>query len=225
MRSARDVPTQSVGTRKDIIIRPLTLADIPRLSEIDGEFESDCFLDVEKTAPGFEVMWRLVERPLIPPFRSTDYSFDENECNEIGARLRNGDGLWLVAQDAQTGRLAALLDVEREGWHHAARLWNIAIDRRYRRQGLGRELVRRALAWARSENLRAVWLETQTNNLPACRFYQAMGFMLCGIDDHFYSNSDIGLNEVAIFWWYELDFPSPVEYPRRGKGPGDGGVT
>ena len=91
-----------------------------------------------------------------------------------------------------------------KSWRHAARLWNIAIDRAYRRQGLGRELIRRGLAWARTENLRAVWLETQTNNLPACRFYQAMGFKLCGMDDHFYSNDDIGVKEVAIFWWYEL---------------------
>jgi len=188
----------------DLTIRPLAFADIPRLSGIDAEFESGRFLDVEKTTRGFEVTWRLVERPLVPPFRSTDYSFDERECDEIAARLRKGDGLWLVAQDAQTGQLAALLDVEREGWHHAARLWNIAIDRAYRRQGLGRELVRRALAWARSENLRGVWLETQTNNLPACHFYQAMGFKLCGIDDHYYSNDDIGVKEVAIFWWYEI---------------------
>jgi len=188
----------------DLTIRPLTFADVPRLSEIDAEFESDRFLDVEKTTHELEVTWRLVERPLVPPFRSTDYSFDENECDEISARLRKGNGLWLVAEDVQTGRLVALLDMEREGWHHAARLWNIAIDRAYRRQGLGRELMRRALAWARSENLRAVWLETQTNNLPACRFYQAMGFKLCGIDDHFYSNDDIGVKEVAIFWWYEL---------------------
>ena len=65
--------------------------------------------------------------------------------------------------------------------------------------------------------LRGIVLETQTNNLPACRFYQAMGFKLCGIDDHFYSNDDIGVKEVAIFWWYELDSPSPVEYSRREK--------
>ena len=32
----------------DLTIRPLTFADVPRLSEIDAEFESDRFLDVEK---------------------------------------------------------------------------------------------------------------------------------------------------------------------------------
>ena len=187
----------------DLTIRPLTFADVPRLSEIDAEFESDRFLDVTKITDGLSVAWHLIEHPLVPPFRSTDYSFTETDCDEIGARLLKGNGLWLVAQD-ESGRPVVLLDMEREGWHHAARVWNIAIGRAYRRQGLGRELMRRALAWARGENLRAVWLEAQTNNLPACRFYQAVGFKLCGIDDHFYSNDDIGVNEVAIFWWHEL---------------------
>ena len=187
----------------DLIIRPLVAADIPHLAEMDGEFESDHYLDVEKTVDGMSVTWRLVERPLDPPFRSTDYGCNENDCIEVSARLRKGDGLWLAAQDA-TGRLAAWLDMERERWHTAARLWNIGIDRAYRHQGWGRKLMDRAVGWAREQGLRAIRLETQTNNLPACRFYQAMGFKLCGLDDHFYSNDDIGVKEVALFWWCEL---------------------
>jgi streptothricin acetyltransferase len=188
----------------DLTIRPLTSADVPRLVEIDAEFESDRFLDVEKTANGLEVTWRLVERPLVPPFRSTDYGLSENDLKEIRAWLHAGNGLHLVAEDAQAHRLVALLDVEGERWHNAARLWNIHIDRAYRRHGLGRELVNRTLAWAREQGLRGLVLETQTNNLPACRFYQSLGFKLCGLDDHFYSNDDIRVNEVALFWWYEI---------------------
>ena len=59
-------------------------------------------------------------------------------------------------------------------------------------------------AVAHEQGLRGIVLEAQTNNLAACRFYQAMGFKLCGLDDHFYSNDDMGAKEVAIFWWYEL---------------------
>jgi GNAT superfamily N-acetyltransferase len=188
----------------DLAIRPLTFADIQRLSEMDAEFESDRFLDVEKTVHGFEVSWRLVERPLIPPFRSTDYGMSSQDCQELAARLRKDDGLYLVSEDESTGKLVALLDVERERWRNTARVWNIGVDRAYRRRGLGRGLMERAFAWARGQGLRGIMLETQTNNIPACRFYQAMGLKLCGIDDHFYSNDDIGLKEVAIFWWYEL---------------------
>ena len=155
--------------------------------------------------------WRLVERPLGSAVsQATDYGLDRQRARRSGgARLR--DGRWAVARGAGragAGRLAALLDVEREALaRRRACSGTLPIDRAYRRQGLGpRSWSRRALdVGARARDLRAVIvLETQTNNLPACRFYQAMGFKLCGIDDHFYSNNDIGVKEVAIFWWYEL---------------------
>ena len=197
----------------DLTIRPLTSADVPRLSDIDAEFESDRFLDVEKTVNGLQVSWRLIERALVPPFRSADYGMSPQDCQELTARLHEGDGLYLVAEEA--GKLVALFDIERERWRNTAKLWNIGIDRAYRRTGLGRELMKRAIAWARDEGLRGIVLETQTNNMPACRFYQAMGFQLCGLDDHFYSNDDIGVKEVAIFWWYELN---PLSRRQRREG-------
>lgn len=201
-----------------VTIRPLTLADVPLLSEIDAEFESDRFLAVEKTVNGLGVTWQLVERPLSPPFRSTGYGMSPWDCQELGARLSKGDGLYLVAEDAPAAKLVALLDLERQQWHNAAKVWNILIDQAYRRRGLGRELMGRAIAWARSQGLRGIVLETQTNNLAACRFYQVMGFKLCGIDDHFYSNDDIGAQDVAIFWWRELDVPLPHPTTEVGQG-------
>jgi ribosomal protein S18 acetylase RimI-like enzyme len=188
----------------DCVIRPLVLADVPRLAEIDAEFESDRFLDVTKIADGLNVAWRLVERPLDPPFRSDDFSLDRQQRKEVAVRLREDDGLYLVAQDRDTGQLVALLDVARERWRDTAVIWNILIDRAHRRRGLGRKLLERAIAWARAQGLRGLVLESQTNNISACRFYQALGFKLCGLDDHFYSNDDVGAREVAIFWWYEL---------------------
>ncbi len=183
-------------------IRPLTLDDIPRLAEIDAEFESRHYLAVEKSTDGLNAAWRLTEQPLDPPFISTDYSLDRQQREEVITRLRAADGLYLVAEHKH--RLVALLDVERERWRDTAMVWNILIDRHYRRQGLGVELIDRAAAWARENKLRALVLETQTNNYAACCFYLEYGFKLCGLDDHFYSNDDIGVKEVAIFWWYEL---------------------
>lgn len=188
-----------------ITIRQIGLTDILRLAEIDAEFESDRFLDVEKTTDGLGVTWRLVERPLDARFRSNDFSLDRQQREHVAVRLRERDGLYLVAEDERIGKLVALLDTERERWRDTAVVWNILIDRAYRRQGLGRELMNRAIAWAREQGLRGIVLEAQTNNIAACLFYQAMGFKLCGLDDHFYSNDDIGVKEVAIFWWYELE--------------------
>jgi streptothricin acetyltransferase len=186
----------------EITIRPLTSADIARLPEMDLNFEADAHLAVEKTVEGLNVTWRLVETPLDPPFVSVDYNMDEQDQAEIAKRLKENDGLYLAAE--RNGRLVALLDLEREAWRDTGVIWNIVLDRAYRRQGLGTRLMERAIRWARRRGLRALMAETQTNNLPACRFYQKTGFQLCGVDDHFYSNDDIGLKEVALFWYYEL---------------------
>jgi ribosomal protein S18 acetylase RimI-like enzyme len=185
-----------------VCYRPLTESDIPRLAEIDAEFESHRYLAVEKMADGLNVTWRLTEQPLDPPFASTDYSLDERQRQEVATRLRAADGLYTVVE--RDNRLIALLDVERERWRDTAIVWNIMIDRRYRQQGLGTELMNRAVAWAKKNNLRALTLETQTNNYAACCFYLKYGFKLCGLDDHFYSNDDIGVKEVALFWWYRI---------------------
>ena len=185
-------------------IRRLRPADLPRLKQIDATFVTDAILFVEKTVDGLNVAWRLTERPLPEPLpRVEGYIVTEEDVAEVRERLLAGDGLYLVAEEGQ--RLIGLLDMEREAWRDTAVIWNILVDRGYRRRGLGREFVQRAIAWARRHHLRAITLETQTDNVPACRFYRAMGFQLGGLDDHFYTNHDLARNQVALFWWYELD--------------------
>ena len=182
-------------------IRPLTSADVSRLGQIDANFESDRFLDLEKSIDGLNVTWRLIERPLDPPFVSTDYSIQPGELAEIAGRIHAG-GIHLIVED--NARPVALVDVETQDWRSAANVWHILIDRAYRRQGFGTQLMQRVIDWARSARLRGIVCETQTNNLPACRFYQRLGFQMCGIDDHFYTNEDVAVKEVAVFWWYEV---------------------
>jgi ribosomal protein S18 acetylase RimI-like enzyme len=161
-------------------------------------------LDVVKTVDGLNVTWCLIQRPFDTPFVCRDYDFDAQERDLIRQRLQAGGGLWLVIEDVDAGRLVAMLDVERQDWRKAGFVWNIAIDRAYREQGLGRDLVERVIEWGRREGLRAIILETQTNNWGACRFYERLDFQLTGIDDHYYTNHDVANKEVALFWTYEL---------------------
>ena len=185
-------------------VRPMTAVDVGRLTEIDPNFESPIYLDVVKEIDGLDVTWRLIERPFDTPFVCDDYDFDEKERRNVRRRLKTGDGLWLVAEDEPSGRLVGMVDVKQEAWRKAGFVWNIAVDRAHRGQGLGRELMARVIEWGRGESLRAIILETQTNNWPACRFYRDLGFDLTGIDDHYYTNRDMANKEVALFWTYEL---------------------
>jgi ribosomal protein S18 acetylase RimI-like enzyme len=191
----------------NVRIRPLTAADIPQLRHMDANYTSPVYLDLEKETDGLNVAWRLIERPLHPPFVRTNFDFSDQERREIRRRFETGDGLWLVAETVpaqSSGRLVGMVDVRREAWREAGFVWNLAIDRVYRRQGLGTELMQRVVAWGRRQNLRAIILETQSNNWHACRFYEHFGFVLSGIDDHYYSNQDVTRKEIALFWTYEL---------------------
>jgi ribosomal protein S18 acetylase RimI-like enzyme len=182
----------------------MTDADVARLSEIDPNFESPIYLDVVKEGDGLNVIWQLIERPFDTPFVCDDFDFDAKEQQKIRERLATAEGLWLVAERESLQRLVGMVDVKREAWREAGFVWNIAVDRAHRGRGLGRQLMQQVIEWGQREELRAIILETQTNNWPACRFYQSFGFKLSGIDDHYYTNRDIANKEVALFWTYEL---------------------
>jgi len=184
-------------------IRPMTEADIPRLAEIRPGFTSATVLDVERTGAGIEAGWRLVERPLEQPFdKGRAYDFDATEQRNILGRLRRGDGLHLVAE--QDRRLVGVLDMVPEEWNNTAWVWNLMLDCDARGRGLGRALFTRAAEWARHQGYRGLVFETQTNNVPACKFYAAMGCTLEGIRAAHYTNDDLARREVALFWFYPL---------------------
>jgi ribosomal protein S18 acetylase RimI-like enzyme len=174
-----------MGFADDTRIRRMVASDVERLIEIDSNFESPIYLDVVKEIDELNVTWRLIQRPFDVPFARTNFDFDATES-------------------AVAGRLVGVVDVKRENWREAGFVWNIAVDRAYRGQGIGYELMKRVIEWGQRKRLRAIVLETQTNNWPACRFYQRFGFQISGIDDHYYTNRDVEKKDVALFWTYEL---------------------
>jgi ribosomal protein S18 acetylase RimI-like enzyme len=188
-----------------IEIRKMRVGDLPRLSEIDPGFVSDSVLDVRKMGAGLDTGWQLTERRLAEPFdKGRRYDLKESDQAEIRQRMAQGSSLHLIAID-QGGSVAGMLDLALETWNNTAFLWFLLVDRAYRGQGLGRRLFNLAIDHARRLELRALVIETQSNNAPACRFYAAMGCELVGLNDILYSNEDIELGEVALFWAYRLD--------------------
>lgn len=185
-------------------VRALELGDLPTLSEINPTFISDAMLRVEREEQGMNVIWRLTEVPLEPPFdRGKGYNLQDRDLEDIRGWLKEGDGLHLLVLDAS--RPVALLNVQLQVWNNTGFIWNILVDRNYRRRGLGRMLIERAVAWGSERKLRALCLETQSNNLPAIRFYRRMGFYLSGVRADLYTNHDLERGEVALFFSYPLE--------------------
>lgn len=63
-------------------------------------------------------------------------------------------------------------------YHYAesSHIVNIAVAPEYRRHGIGRRLLERAIEEARMDNLDFVFLEVRASSLPAQRLYESMGF-------------------------------------------------
>jgi ribosomal protein S18 acetylase RimI-like enzyme len=182
--------------------RPLIPAYIPRLREIRADYVSDRYLRVVKTGEGFEIGFKLRVEELDEPFRSQGLSIiRQQDKEEIRSRI-DGDTLQLVVEEDK--RLIGFLDVEIESWRRVAKVWNLLVDEEYRRQGIGTELMERAKAFAREKECRAIVVETQTTNWLALNFYREMGYQICAVDDHFYTNHDLERKEVALFLYHEL---------------------
>jgi streptothricin acetyltransferase len=116
----------------------------------------------------------------------------------------------LLAEAAQDERLLAVArdDNRLLGYLLASKAWNgyalvedFAVAREARRSGLGRRLMDEALLWAGEMGLPGLRAETQSNNVPACRFYEAFGFRLGGFDRHLYDALGKARHETALYWY------------------------
>lgn len=104
--------------------------------------------------------------------------------------------------------LFACVDEELTGQIRLQKWWNgyayiddIAVDEKYRRQGVGRNLIQSAIAWAKAKGFPGIMLETQDNNIPACKLYETCGFVLGGFDSHAYRNFPDVRDEIALYWY------------------------
>lgn len=83
---------------------------------------------------------------------------------------------------------------------HKATLWGTFVSPRYRRRGVARTLLSEVLAHARAKSVRRINLTVYVPNVPAVRFYQALGFRTHGsepeaicIADTFYDGQFMSL--------------------------------
>ena len=91
-----------------------------------------------------------------------------------------------------------------EGRRDLALLWDIRVAPEARGRGVGSALFRAVEDWARSKGCRALKIETQNSNAPACAFYAQNGCVLGSIQRSAYQRFP---DEVQMFWYKDLDRP------------------
>ena len=88
-----------------------------------------------------------------------------------------------------------------EGRLDLAVLWDIRVTPKYQRNGIGRSLFQAAEQWAISNGCRTLKIETQNNNVPACKFYIQRGCELGAINRFAYPKHP---DEVQLLWYKTL---------------------
>ena len=127
--------------------------------------------------------------------------YPNDDC-DYAAYLDNPDkAVFLAYAD---GKCAGQI-VLRKDWNRYAFIEDICVSASYRGNGIGTALIQKAVQWAKEKGLCGLALETQDNNLLACRFYAKCGFSVGAVNTMLYKNFEKPWSdETAIFWYMKF---------------------
>lgn len=175
-------------------IRPLTHFDRQRFVVLAGGYTTTARYRVERQESDELVTFRLTLEPIA--LTAYNFPYHEEELDMYTALVAEGH-CWGV-YDGQEWIGVAI--GEPRHWNNTLWLWEFHIDERHRGEGIGRRLMAAVFEKATAAGFRAVGLETQNTNVPAIRFYRALGFTLDGVNVSFYTNDDTQPNRtLALF--------------------------
>ena len=140
-------------------------------------------------------IWTYTEE-LFDELREKQYPDEETDYRQyIGAE----DRAVFLAYDGKT--LAGQITLRAE-WNRYALVEELFVAGAARRKGIGTALLREAEKWAREREICGLSIETQDNNLAACRLYAKCGFAIGGVNNMLYRNFGSPIeDETAIFWY------------------------
>lgn len=110
----------------------------------------------------------------------------------------SGAGFLAMDGDTACGIAGSFLDQNDPTCAHLISMWTAPT---HRQKGVGRSLVNNVLNWARGRNARILQLMVTSNNEPAIRFYQRLGFVRTGRTEPY-------PNDPAVIE-YEMSRPVP----------------
>lgn len=187
---------------------PISLAEARRIGKIESSFTTNQVLRLRRKERRGEIEWTLSEERLSQPYSKRYDRGSVDDWLEAYAEARDFDRFRFVAAQV-SDRVLGILTWEAVNWNDTLTLVDIRVRAEGRGRGIGTALVDALKSEARRQTVRGVGLETQINNEPAVRFYQAQGFVIAGFNDHLYSNRDLQTQDVALFMFWEREDVGP----------------
>jgi len=168
------------------------------------EIDKDTIQQVKKEGSSFEVTSKMMLHAEsgkitytivdVPPY-TKQYGPEEVKPDNY---IDNPDRVvfFAYADDELAGQIRI-----RKYWNAYAYIEDLAVEAEFRGQGVGRALMARAIEWAKERKFPGIMLETQNNNLAACKLYESCGFELGGFDVNLYKALNPSTDEIALYWY------------------------
>ncbi len=135
------------------------------------------------------------------------YSKDYDSVTDNPGTLMDGFNLsnWHVVSafkdDVRVGGALLAYDTKEinmlEGRDDLTVLWDIRIDKNFRHQGIGHQLVNACKVLSTELNCKRIKIETQNNNVKACQFYENQSAVLTSFTEHCYKEYP---DEIQLIW-------------------------
>ncbi|MDA1741555.1 streptothricin N-acetyltransferase SatA [Bacillus cereus] len=183
----------------NLLIRKLEKNDVGNFPEIDDSFIVNARLILSLSKVNRRIEYTVEDVP------SYEKSYLQNQYDN--EELAYND---YINKQNQVIYIALLHNqiigfiVLKKNWNHYAYIEVITVDKKYRTLGVGKRLIDQAKQWAKEGNMSGIMLETQNNNIAACKFYEKCGFVIGGFDFLIYKGLDMTNDEVAMYWYFHF---------------------
>jgi streptothricin acetyltransferase len=202
---------------------PLTRESLAICGSIPIAFRVEAVLEVQPVDGGLAGL-KFVEEPVRESYVK-DYDEYEDEA-PVRWLKRFDTSHWVIFIARAAGEPVGTATVAfrsptvwmLEGRDDLAVLWDIRVHPEHRGKGIGSALFRAAALWAREQGCRRLKVETQSINVPACRFYAKQGCRLRAIDREAYAADPRVAHEAMLLWSFDLKRPDPPRGGRRMLG-------
>ena len=155
---------------------------------------------------GFRMTEELVEEPYLKDYDESDHGGALDWVERFDASCVHP----FMAFDGEKPVGGAVVVVDSIGAcaltcrDDVAVLWDIHVHPDYRGRGIGSMLFDRAVAWAREHGYGILAAETQSINVPACRFYAGKSCYLGLISPCAYADNPRLAHEAMLVWCLDL---------------------